>query len=92
MGCHPGDFLSSVYLATNKNDVSLKDLLDSRLELPDAETSREIYGMISVAVLCVEPNPTRRPTARRASDELNVGIRTLEDHVDCLHASLAVPT
>ncbi|CAM0908269.1 unnamed protein product [Alopecurus aequalis] len=92
MGFHPGDLLSSIYLTTSENDVRLLDLLDSRLVLPDAETAREIYGVLSVAVQCLEPNPSRRPMARRASDELSAGIKTCEDrHVDYLHAVLTIP-
>jgi serine/threonine protein kinase len=92
MGYHPGDLLSSIYLTTNKNDVCLKDLLDSRLELQDAETAREIYIVLSVAVQCLKPNPSGRPTARHVSDELSAGIKTCEDHhVDYLHAVLTIP-
>nr|XP_051195028.1 receptor-like protein 2 [Lolium perenne] len=93
MGSHPGNLLSSIYLTTNKNDVCLKDLLDSRLELEDTETAREIYIVLSVAVQCLEPNPSRRPTARRASDELSAGIKTRDDHhVYYLHAVLTIPS
>jgi serine/threonine protein kinase len=92
MGSHPGDLLSSMYLTTNKNDVCLKDLLDSRLELQDADTAREIYTMLSVAVQCLEPNPSRRPTARHVSDELSAEIKTCEDHhADYLHTVLTIP-
>ncbi|KAM0840373.1 hypothetical protein ACQ4PT_059706 [Festuca glaucescens] len=93
MGSHPGDLLASLYMTTSKNGVCLKDLLDSRLELPDAETAREIYGVLSVAVRCLEPNPSCRPTARCASDELSAGSKTCEDHhVDYLHADFTIPT
>ena len=71
MGSHPGDLLSSLSLATKKNNVCLKDMLDSRLLLPDAENAREIYDVLSVAVQCLEPNPSRRPTARRAIYDLS---------------------
>ena len=93
LGSHPGDLLSSIYLTTNKNDLCLKDLLDSRLELPGAETAREIYNVLSVAVRCLEPNPSRRPTTRRASDELSSGNQRCDGHhVDYLHANLTIPT
>jgi serine/threonine protein kinase len=92
MGLYPGDLLSSIYLMTNKNGVCLKDLLDSRLMLPDAETAREMHGVLSVAFQCLEPNPLRRPTARRASDQLSAGTKTCEDqHVDYLHAVFTSP-
>lgn len=93
MGSHPGDLLSSIYLKTSKNDVCVKDLLDSRVELPDAQTARNIYRVLSCAVRCLEPNPSRRPTARSASDELSGGISTCDDlDVDYLHAVLAIPS
>jgi serine/threonine protein kinase len=91
MGSHPGKFLSSLPLATKDNEVYLQDMLDSRLVLPDAETAREIYYMLGVAVQCLELSPSRRPTARRASDEL-CAIKECEDHVDYLHARLTIPT
>ena len=90
MGSHPGDLLSSLSLATKNNFVCMKDLLDSRLALPDAESAIEIYCMLSVAVRCLEPLPPRRPTARRASDELST-IKACEDRVDYLHAGITFP-
>ncbi|XP_044954815.1 MDIS1-interacting receptor like kinase 2-like [Hordeum vulgare subsp. vulgare] len=90
MGFHPGDLLSSLSLTTKRN-VCMKDLLETRIMLPDAETAREIYNMLSVAVKCLEPNPSRRPTARRATDELSAVIKTCKDDVDYLHADLTIP-
>ncbi|VAH96148.1 unnamed protein product [Triticum turgidum subsp. durum] len=90
MGSHPGDLLSSLSLTANTSDVCLQDLLDPRLVLPDAETAREIYRMLSVAVRCLEPSPSRRPTARRASDELST-IKAGEDQVDYLQAGITFP-
>uniref|UniRef100_A0A453GZU7 non-specific serine/threonine protein kinase n=1 Tax=Aegilops tauschii subsp. strangulata TaxID=200361 RepID=A0A453GZU7_AEGTS len=90
MGSHPGDLLSSLSLATKSNVVCLQDLLDSRLTLPDAETTREIYCILSVAAQCLEPRPSHRPTARRASDELST-IKVHEDHVDYFQAGITFP-
>ncbi|XP_044367750.1 MDIS1-interacting receptor like kinase 2-like [Triticum aestivum] len=90
MGSHPGDFLSSLSLATKNNVVCLLDLLDPRLMIPDAETAREIYRILSVAVQCLEPNPSHRPTARRASDELST-IKGGEGQVDFLQAGITFP-
>jgi serine/threonine protein kinase len=90
VGSHPGNLLSSLSLATKSNDVCLQDLLDPRLVLPDGETIREIYYMLNVAVRCLEPSPSCRPTARRASDELST-IKAREDHVDYLHAGITFP-
>ena len=92
MGSHPGDLLSSIYMTTHRNDVCVKDLLDSRLELPDAKTAREVYEVLSIAVQCLEPNPSRRPTARRASDGFSAGTKSCEDHhVNYLDAVLTIP-
>ncbi|VAI00493.1 unnamed protein product [Triticum turgidum subsp. durum] len=90
MGSHPGDLLSSFSLATKNNVVCLQDLLDSRLALPDAETTREIYCILSVAAQCLESRPSHRPTARRASDELST-VKVHEDHVDYLQAGITFP-
>ncbi|KAI4968963.1 hypothetical protein ZWY2020_046293 [Hordeum vulgare] len=90
MGSHPGDFLSSFSLSSRNNDVCLQDLLDSRLVLPDAETTKEIYCMLIVAVQCLEPSPSRRPTARQASDVLST-LTACEGHVDYLHTSVTIP-
>ncbi|XBI87247.1 hypothetical protein VPH35_025369 [Triticum aestivum] len=90
MGFHPGDLLSSLSLTTKRN-VRLSGLLDSRLELPGAETAGEIYNVFSVALKCMEPNPSCRPTARCATDELSAITKTCEDHVDYLQANLTIP-
>ncbi|XP_048548670.1 MDIS1-interacting receptor like kinase 2-like [Triticum urartu] len=90
MGSHPGDLLSSLSLATTNNELCLQDLLDSRLVLPDAGISRDIHRMLTVAVRCLEPSPSRRPTARHVDDELST-IKACEDHVDYLHAGITFP-
>uniref|UniRef100_A0A453A6K4 non-specific serine/threonine protein kinase n=1 Tax=Aegilops tauschii subsp. strangulata TaxID=200361 RepID=A0A453A6K4_AEGTS len=90
MGSHPGDLLSSLSLATTNNELCLQDLLDSRLMLPDAETARDIYRVLTVAARCLEPSPSRRLTARRVGDELFT-IKAREDHVDYLHAGITFP-
>lgn len=89
MGSHPGDFLSSLSLATN-NDVCLQDLLDRRLVLPNVETAREIYCILNVAIQCLEPRPSHRPTAQCVSDELSM-MKACEDHVDYLGAGITFP-
>ncbi|XBI51018.1 hypothetical protein VPH35_033601 [Triticum aestivum] len=89
MGSHPGDLLASLLMAPKKTHLYLQDLLDSRIMLPDADTARKIYIMINVLVKCLEPNPSRRPTAQHVSDEL--GIKTCEDYVDYLQATFTIP-
>uniref|UniRef100_A0A0E0CLV3 non-specific serine/threonine protein kinase n=1 Tax=Oryza meridionalis TaxID=40149 RepID=A0A0E0CLV3_9ORYZ len=66
MGCHPGDFLLSLSMA--KESTTLKDLLDARLPLPEAETTSEIFRVIMAAVQCLDPNPSHRPTMLHAAD------------------------
>ena len=85
MGSHPGDLLSSLSLATTNNELCLQDLLDSRLVVPDAGIARDIYRVLTVAVWCLEPSPSRRPTARHVDYEVST-IKACEDHVDYLHA------
>ena len=91
MGCHPGDFLFSLLSSTKNNDVCLQDVLDSRLIVPNAETDREIYYILSVAARCLEPIPSSRQTARRVRDELSV-IKVCEDHIDYMHTGLSIPS
>uniref|UniRef100_A0A0E0K101 Protein kinase domain-containing protein n=1 Tax=Oryza punctata TaxID=4537 RepID=A0A0E0K101_ORYPU len=62
MGHHPGDFLSSLSMASKCK--SLEDLLDTRLPLPKPETASEIFRVIMAGVQCLNPNPSRRPTMR----------------------------
>ncbi|CAO2192827.1 unnamed protein product [Urochloa humidicola] len=85
MGSHPGDFLSTL-LSTTKKSVSLKDLLDTRLPLPEGEVAREIFVLFMVALQCLDPNPGTRPTMLSAIQMLST-VPTTEDF-DYLHIDI----
>ncbi|XP_052143034.1 probable leucine-rich repeat receptor-like protein kinase At1g35710 [Oryza glaberrima] len=86
MGHHPGDLLSSLSMASKC--TSLEDLLDTRLPLPKAETTTEIFRMITAAVLCLDPNPTCRPTMRHVTRMFS----TVEgpSNTEHLHADIVI--
>jgi serine/threonine protein kinase len=83
MGHHPGDFLSSM---ANKS-TQLEDLLDIRLPLPETEIASEIFKVVVVAVRCIEPDPSHRPTMQ---DVIKV-FSTSEGADDYLHTDIAIP-
>ncbi|CAL4950287.1 unnamed protein product [Urochloa decumbens] len=85
MGSHPGDFLSAL-LSTTKKSTSLKDLLDTRLPLPQGEVAREIFVLFMVALQCLDPNPGTRPTMLSASQKLSAGPTTVD--FDYLHTDI----
>jgi serine/threonine protein kinase len=89
MGHHPGDFLSSM---DNKNKSTLlENLLDTRLPLPEAETASEIFQVISVAIQCIEPNPSRRPTMQQVIEVFSTTERSPTDNLDYLHTAIVIP-
>ncbi|CAO2207966.1 unnamed protein product [Urochloa humidicola] len=85
MGSHPGDFLSTL-LCTTKKRASLKDLLDTRLPLPEGEVAREIFVLFKVALQCLDPKPGTRPTMLSAIQKLSAG--PTGGDFDCLHTDI----
>uniref|UniRef100_A0ACD5XPU1 Uncharacterized protein n=1 Tax=Avena sativa TaxID=4498 RepID=A0ACD5XPU1_AVESA len=83
MGHHPGDFLSSM---ANKTTL-LEDLLDIRLPLPEAEIASEIFEVVDIAVRCIEPDPSYRPTMQ----EVIKVFSTTERPGDYLHNDITIP-
>ncbi|CAM0950528.1 unnamed protein product [Alopecurus aequalis] len=83
MGHHPGDFLSSM---ANKT-TPLEDLLDIRLPLPEAEIASEIFKVVAVAVSCIKPDPSPRPTM----EEVIKVLCTTEGPDGYLHNDIAIP-
>lgn len=88
LGHHPGDFLLSLS-SMGKKSTSMKDLLDTRLPLPEAGTASGIFKVIMVAVQCLEPNPSRRPTMQHVihlfSKAEGLG------NLDYLHTDIVIP-
>jgi hypothetical protein len=86
MGDHPGDFLSS---RANKS-TQLEDLLDIRLTFPEANNASEIFRVVVVAVRCIEPDPSHRPTMQEVIKELST-TEGSDVYLDYLHTDIAIP-
>ncbi|KAL5228107.1 hypothetical protein ABZP36_016372 [Zizania latifolia] len=85
MGSHPGDFISSISCPTKKS-TPMKDLLDTRLPLPEGEIAKQIFGLITVALQCLDPNPSTRPTMRSAIQKFSTIAGTVD--LDYLHTDI----
>lgn len=100
MGHHPGDFLFSMWSVTNKS-ISLEDLLDTRLPLPEAEIASEIFKVMAVAVECIKPNPSHRPTMQHtvkvfsAAEGPDVKVSSVaegpDNRLDSVHTGFVIP-
>jgi hypothetical protein len=86
MGHHPGDFLLSM---ANKS-TPLQDFLDNRLPLPEAEIVSEMFKVIAVAVRCIEPDPSHRPTMQQVIKVFTTS-EGPDDHFDYLHTGIVIP-
>lgn len=85
MGRHPGDFLSSLPWKC----MTLKDLLDTRLPSSKPEIASEIFKVITAAVQCLEPNPSRRPTMQHVTQIFSKAEAPIT--LDYLHTEFVVP-
>jgi serine/threonine protein kinase len=86
MGHHPGGFLSSM---ANKS-TPLMDLLDIRLPLPEAEIASAILKVITMAIWCIEPDPSHRPTMQQAIKVFSTTERP-DKHFDYLQTDIVIP-
>uniref|UniRef100_A0ACD5Y3T5 Uncharacterized protein n=1 Tax=Avena sativa TaxID=4498 RepID=A0ACD5Y3T5_AVESA len=86
MGHHPGDLLVSM----SKKSTLLENLLDTRLPLPEAEIASEVFKVIAVAVRCIEPDPSHRPTMQQAIKAFSA-TEEPDGHLDYLHTDIAIP-
>ncbi|KAM0917443.1 hypothetical protein ACQ4PT_009514 [Festuca glaucescens] len=86
MGHHPGDFLSSM---ANKT-TPVENLLDIRLPLPEAEIASEILKVAAVAIQCIEPDPSHRPTMQEVSKVFSTN-EGPDDYLTYLHTDIAIP-
>ncbi|CAM0948845.1 unnamed protein product [Alopecurus aequalis] len=86
MGHHPGEFLSSMA----KKSRPLEDFLDIRLPLPEAEIASEIFKVAEVAVRCIEPDPSHRPTMQEVIRVFST-TQGPDDYLDYLHIDIAIP-
>uniref|UniRef100_A0A8R7UWK6 non-specific serine/threonine protein kinase n=1 Tax=Triticum urartu TaxID=4572 RepID=A0A8R7UWK6_TRIUA len=87
MGYHPGDFLSSIVDKT----TLLRNLLDTRLPLTGAVIASEIFQVIIVAVQCIEPDPSHRPTMQQVLKVFSTVERSPTDHLDYLQTGIVIP-
>lgn len=85
MGSHPGDFVSSISCPSKKS-TPMKDLLDTRLPPPEGEVASEIFGLITVAIQCLHPNPSTRPTMPSTIHLFSKFSRAVD--LDYLHADI----
>ena len=88
MGHHPGDFLSS--MDNNKKSTSIEKLLDTRLPLPEVEVATKIFQVVAIAVRCIEPDPSHRPTMQQVTKVLSAAERPA-NNLDYLHTSIVIP-
>ncbi|KAM0917445.1 hypothetical protein ACQ4PT_009514 [Festuca glaucescens] len=82
----PGDFLSSM---ANKT-TPVENLLDIRLPLPEAEIASEILKVAAVAIQCIEPDPSHRPTMQEVSKVFSTN-EGPDDYLTYLHTDIAIP-
>ena len=61
-GKHPRDFLPTLSSSPAKMNIRLHDLLDSRLPPPSPGVEDKLKSIMEVAFLCLDANPTSRPT------------------------------
>ncbi|XP_042495106.1 probable leucine-rich repeat receptor-like protein kinase At1g35710 [Macadamia integrifolia] len=69
MGKHPGELISSLSLPNGK-DITLKDVLDPRLQPPTQLVAQDLTFSMMLANACLHTNPKSRPTMQYISQEL----------------------
>uniref|UniRef100_A0A8I6XLE4 non-specific serine/threonine protein kinase n=1 Tax=Hordeum vulgare subsp. vulgare TaxID=112509 RepID=A0A8I6XLE4_HORVV len=88
MGHHPGDFLSFLS-SMDKRSTIPKNLLNTRLPFPKTEIANEIFKVIAIAVRCIEPDPSHRPTMQDA-----IKVFSADEgpgNLDYLHTDIGIP-
>ncbi|RVW82682.1 MDIS1-interacting receptor like kinase 2 [Vitis vinifera] len=67
MGKHPGDLVTSLSSSSTQN-ITLKDVLDSRLSSPKSpRVANDVALVVSLALKCLHCNPRFRPSMRQVS-------------------------
>ncbi|KAL6325404.1 hypothetical protein AAG906_023249 [Vitis piasezkii] len=67
MGKHPGDLVTSLSSSSTQN-ITLKDVLDSRLSSPKGpRVANDVALVVSLALKCLHCNPRFRPSMRQVS-------------------------
>ncbi|XP_034706259.1 probable leucine-rich repeat receptor-like protein kinase At1g35710 isoform X2 [Vitis riparia] len=70
IGKHPGELITSLSSSLCQ-DIMLRDVLDSRLPLPeDLQVAKDVVFVILLALKCIHSNPQSRPTMQQVSYKL----------------------
>ena len=70
IGKHPGELITSLSSPLCQ-DIILRDILDSRLPLPeDVQAAKDVVFVIFFALKCIHLNPQSRPTMQQVSHKL----------------------
>ncbi|MED6111402.1 hypothetical protein PIB30_051978 [Stylosanthes scabra] len=71
MGRHPRELISSLFDASPQN-MLLKDLLDSRVHLPNRQKdAQDIALVVKLALACLHSKPDSRPSMLQVSQQLS---------------------
>ncbi|XVE81950.1 hypothetical protein DITRI_Ditri15bG0107700 [Diplodiscus trichospermus] len=74
MGKHPEDLLLSLSLPksiTTTHHISLRNLLDDRLQPPEDQVAEEVVFMVKLALSCLQNSQQSRPTMQHVSQKLS---------------------
>ncbi|RVW26497.1 MDIS1-interacting receptor like kinase 2 [Vitis vinifera] len=67
IGKHPGELITSLSSSLCQ-DIMLRDVLDSRLPLPeDLQVAKDVVFVVLLALKCIHSNPKSRPTMQQVS-------------------------
>ncbi|XP_034706299.1 probable leucine-rich repeat receptor-like protein kinase At1g35710 [Vitis riparia] len=70
IGKHPGELITSL-LSSLCQDIMLRDVLDSRVSLPeDLQVAKDVVFVVLLALKCIHSNPQSRPTMQQISYKL----------------------
>ncbi|XP_052113894.1 probable leucine-rich repeat receptor-like protein kinase At1g35710 [Arachis duranensis] len=82
MGEHPKELISNVSKPSGPK-IMLKDILDSRIQLPFLRKDmQDIVLVVTLALACLHPNPTSRPSMQNIANELLFSNSPLLWHFD----------
>ncbi|KAL4338428.1 hypothetical protein AHAS_Ahas12G0209200 [Arachis hypogaea] len=82
MGEHPKELISNVSKPSAPK-IMLKDILDSRIRLPFLRKDmQDIVLVVTLALACLHPNPTSRPSMQDIANELLFSKSPLLWHFD----------
>ncbi|XP_060671587.1 MDIS1-interacting receptor like kinase 2-like isoform X1 [Ziziphus jujuba] len=80
MGKHPGDLISSLFLAPLLAvDALIKDVLDQRLSPPRGRIAHQVISIAEIAFACLQQSPQFRPTMKQVSRKLSTPLESLSE-------------